>query len=275
MSAIWISTLPQTYRDATLKIRYLWIDSLCTVQDDSEDWSIEASKVADVYEGSYFTIAASSSPDGRGGLFLDSIASATRMDLQREGQSSGADTNGTVGTDSTDINTCYLEYPLASSDMVRNGPLSGRAWVLQEQILSTSLVHFTESQTFFQCTAGLTSEDGVLVDEKYPLPARSRESTSWKWERGYNWSALVTEYRQRSITRDSDRMAAMAGIVKAFSQRVGGKSALGLWEDTIWMDLGWYSLHAWDHRTDFEDPSLRRHDWLLLFESILSLARSL
>ncbi|KAK8004105.1 hypothetical protein PG989_003824 [Apiospora arundinis] len=50
----------------------------------------------------------------------------------------------------------------------------------------------------------------------------------------------------------------MAGIVKAFSQRVGGKSALGLWEDTIWMDLGWYSLHAWDHRTDFEDPSLRR-----------------
>jgi len=57
---------PPTFRDAilvtrALGIRYLWIDSLCTIQGDQLDWQIESSKMVDVYSKSYFTIAAGNS----------------------------------------------------------------------------------------------------------------------------------------------------------------------------------------------------------------------
>ncbi|KAH8599532.1 heterokaryon incompatibility protein-domain-containing protein [Bisporella sp. PMI_857] len=55
-------SLPKTFQDAIsitrkLKIRYLWIDSLCILQDDSADWDKELSKMSDIYKNSYLTIA--------------------------------------------------------------------------------------------------------------------------------------------------------------------------------------------------------------------------
>lgn len=66
--------LPQTFADAVtvcrrLDVRYLWIDSLCIIQDSHEDWEREAARMANVYANSYLTIAASSSPDSGGGCF--------------------------------------------------------------------------------------------------------------------------------------------------------------------------------------------------------------
>ncbi|KAK8066794.1 HET domain-containing protein [Apiospora hydei] len=175
MSGIWISVLPKTFRDAirvarVLEVQYLWIDSLCIVQDDLQDWTVEAAKMADVYQGSYFTIAATSSPDGDGGLYLDSVTPATRVDLRRAKESSKPSPN-TSNAEPPDA--CYIRYPVASPDTIRSGPLSSRAWVLQEQMLSTRLVHFTDSQMFYQCAAGLSSEDGVL----YNTATRSRGIT--------------------------------------------------------------------------------------------------
>lgn len=73
-SGISLQALPQTFLDAVLvakrlKIRYLWVDSLCIIQDSDIDWERESSKMAEIYSNSYLTIAASSSPDSNGGLF--------------------------------------------------------------------------------------------------------------------------------------------------------------------------------------------------------------
>jgi hypothetical protein len=51
-----------------LGVRYLWIDSLCIIQDD-EDWAREASYMYDVYSNSYLTISATSANDSSYGLF--------------------------------------------------------------------------------------------------------------------------------------------------------------------------------------------------------------
>jgi hypothetical protein len=45
--------LPTTYRDAIvftrgLGMQWLWIDSLCIIQDDLTDWQHEASKMSEV-----------------------------------------------------------------------------------------------------------------------------------------------------------------------------------------------------------------------------------
>jgi hypothetical protein len=49
-------------------MRYLWIDSLCILQD-TDDWNSEASKMAAVYSSSDWTVAASKGSRADEGLF--------------------------------------------------------------------------------------------------------------------------------------------------------------------------------------------------------------
>lgn len=61
-------SIPATFQDAIrvtrgLSIRYLWIDSLCIIQDDIADWESESSKMGAIYQGAQIVIAASASPD--------------------------------------------------------------------------------------------------------------------------------------------------------------------------------------------------------------------
>lgn len=69
-----ISDLQKTFQDAIhvtrrLGIRYLWIDSLCIVQDDEEDVDLGCQDMSEIYSYSYCTIAASDSINGQGGCF--------------------------------------------------------------------------------------------------------------------------------------------------------------------------------------------------------------
>jgi hypothetical protein len=55
IAGISITEVPRTFRDAVrvthlLGFKYLWIDSLCIVQDSNEDWEVESSQMQDVYE---------------------------------------------------------------------------------------------------------------------------------------------------------------------------------------------------------------------------------
>lgn len=66
--------MPKTFVDAItitrhLGIRYLWIDSLCICQDDSEDWARESSRMCEVYRNAHVVIAANRSIDSEGGCF--------------------------------------------------------------------------------------------------------------------------------------------------------------------------------------------------------------
>ncbi|KAK4032004.1 hypothetical protein C8A01DRAFT_51101 [Parachaetomium inaequale] len=59
-AGILLANLPATFRDACyiarrLDIRYLWIDSLCIIQDSPSDWELEASRIASVYRNSWLT----------------------------------------------------------------------------------------------------------------------------------------------------------------------------------------------------------------------------
>ncbi|OCL09516.1 HET-domain-containing protein [Glonium stellatum] len=65
--------LPKTFQEAIkltriLGIRYIWIDSLCIVQDDRDDWETEAMKMGEIYRNAYLTIAASLSRVGSEGF---------------------------------------------------------------------------------------------------------------------------------------------------------------------------------------------------------------
>lgn len=47
--------LPPTFRDAiefflAVRVRYIWIDALCIVQENDLDWQVKSSKMADIYQ---------------------------------------------------------------------------------------------------------------------------------------------------------------------------------------------------------------------------------
>ncbi|RYP04080.1 hypothetical protein DL765_010313 [Monosporascus sp. GIB2] len=67
--------LPLTFKDAVSVVRglgfkYIWIDSLCIIQDDQRDWEYEAARMEQVFSGAYFTIAASSAKSSNEGFLL-------------------------------------------------------------------------------------------------------------------------------------------------------------------------------------------------------------
>ena len=64
--------LPRTFRDAIqvtrkLGCRYLWIDSLCIIQDNQKDWEVEAALMQQYYRQSLLTIAAADANNSEAG----------------------------------------------------------------------------------------------------------------------------------------------------------------------------------------------------------------
>ncbi|EER38572.1 conserved hypothetical protein [Histoplasma capsulatum H143] len=86
-------SLSKTFRDAisltrALGIKYIWIDSLCIIQDDARDWDVESSNMAAIYTNGHLTIAATMSANGAGGLFRDT------PDFEVSGNAPPSDKNG-------------------------------------------------------------------------------------------------------------------------------------------------------------------------------------
>lgn len=71
-----LSSLGQTFKDAIeltrrMEVRYLWIDSLCIIQDDHEDKAREIPQMADIYENCLVMLSACVGEDPTTGLFND------------------------------------------------------------------------------------------------------------------------------------------------------------------------------------------------------------
>lgn len=73
LASISWDTIPKTFQDAIqltrdLGVRYLWIDSLCIIQNNAEDWDRESANMCNIYGNSHLTIAVTPSRDCQGGL---------------------------------------------------------------------------------------------------------------------------------------------------------------------------------------------------------------
>lgn len=145
------STLPKTFRDAititrNLCLRYLWIDSLCILQDNNEDWNRESSRMQTVYTNSMCNIAVTGAIDSDDGCFF------TRDPL-------------IIGPCTQ--YSCWDGFPVQQyliTDMftweanVSTAPLLKRAWVVQERILAPRILHFGNHQMFWECNELAASE---------------------------------------------------------------------------------------------------------------------
>lgn len=68
--------LPKTFGDAIdfckeLGLRYLWIDSLCIIQDSLDDWREESNMMCQVYRNSALCLSAAGAKDASKGFYFD------------------------------------------------------------------------------------------------------------------------------------------------------------------------------------------------------------
>ncbi|KAK4221407.1 hypothetical protein QBC38DRAFT_492129 [Podospora fimiseda] len=76
MASISWKELPSAFRDAirivrTLGCNFIWIDSFCIVQDDTDDWRTQSVSMSQVYSSAYLNLAMSALPNIHGRLFRD------------------------------------------------------------------------------------------------------------------------------------------------------------------------------------------------------------
>ncbi|KAN0070806.1 HET domain containing protein [Elaphomyces granulatus] len=123
---------------------YLWIDSLCIIQEDKEDWKREAERMEHVFASAYCTIAASSASNWRDG-FLERNLSPQYFQIQ--------------SSSCRQVYVCGNMHDY-SKDMDES-PLNKRAWVLQERVLSRRTIHFSAKQTYWECAGGVLCENFI------------------------------------------------------------------------------------------------------------------
>jgi hypothetical protein len=141
------SDLPKTFQDAVrvtreLRIEYLWIDSLCIIQWNLEDWKHEANLMEGVFASAYCTISATSAADSNAG-FLARDGSADYMCVQGD---SGSQFYVCANIDNFDKN-------------VETAELNKRAWVMQERVLAQRTIHFSTNQIYWECGEGVYCEN--------------------------------------------------------------------------------------------------------------------
>jgi hypothetical protein len=156
--AIQLDRLPKTFREAVLltrqlNLQYIWIDSLCIIQDSKADWDTESSKMAEVYAGASVTIAATSAKDGREGLFVAKAAWNKAVPFIMP-NSRGEQTTVYIRSAADD------HHDISHENIFKAEPLSCRGWVLQERLLSTRILLFTSCELVFDYQTLLWCECG-------------------------------------------------------------------------------------------------------------------
>ncbi|KAL5610978.1 hypothetical protein FOBRF1_007095 [Fusarium oxysporum] len=141
--------LPRNFQHAInftrrMKSSYLWIDSLCIVQDSIQDWKEESKAMAKIYSQAFCTISSTGSPDAHGGCFHK------RNPVQYQ--------PCVLVSSPTDNLSVQMGSPNPFISQIENGPLYQRAWAFQERLLSRRIVHFGSSLLFFECRTHCTSE---------------------------------------------------------------------------------------------------------------------
>ncbi|KAI0543276.1 hypothetical protein F4679DRAFT_569372, partial [Xylaria curta] len=199
-----------SFRDAIGTIRALghdliWIDSLCIIQDDEQDWQRESSRMASTYRHAALTIAVTRAMNSEMGCFPP-IGGSPYIWISRSGDS-GASEYLTSGPNdkwkfihiqhpklwvpfAVTIGRCSRHFILRPGHDLRslqhegeygnwatnikqsNYPLLSCAWPYQERMLSPQIVHFGPNEIAWECCEAFWSKSYGAeyrhVDEAIP-----------------------------------------------------------------------------------------------------------
>lgn len=250
--------LPKKFHDAMevtwhLGLQYLWVDSLCIVQDSVQDWLAESALMGQIYMHAHINIAGTTGTPNGEGLFCE-------RDIHY-------------------IEPCVVLYE--PSDLLPGGcfnildqelwfrnvdkaPLNLRAWVCQERLLSPRTVHFARGQLFWECGEKVACE---LFPRRIPPglynahPKRlnlellrsgglyerrqSGDLERWGFAKALAvWAGVVFIYTFAELTVETDKLIAISALAWCWQHLVGGniQYLAGMWRKNFATQLLWRSF---------------------------------
>ncbi|KAI0893396.1 heterokaryon incompatibility protein-domain-containing protein [Annulohypoxylon nitens] len=246
--------LPANFRDAItvtrqLGIRYLWIDSLCILQDSKPDWENESKKMGEYYRCSTLMISASASEKSTRGFLIheqeDSNLKPVKLGVYPNSDDSHQVTVERLTHKREDL------YFLSTE-----GPLASRGWTLQEELLSPRHLYYGRRQMYWKCLNGENSVEGVPSREGFPqfdmtlmssifyqglLREVKQPPVIGMGELLSIYYKLVQMYSARKLTYDSDKLPAFSGLAQRIATALPGQYLAGLWSCEISSGLDWYN----------------------------------
>jgi hypothetical protein len=199
-------------------VRYLWVDALCIVQGDVQDWERESTMMGDIFQNSYFTICASSTESCHES-FLSQATDTLDVPFV-----SHVD-RGIRGT------YRLIARSSASSDRIHendwediNGSWRSRGWVFQEIVLSPKLVIFGRTMVVLQIKGQPNIEDGFFFQLGEALDY-------------HGWRDLVRSYSAHELTYEQDKFPALSGLAKLYAEQLEDQYLAGIWRSDLHLSL--------------------------------------
>lgn len=254
------SKLPETFRNAIsvtqmLGLAYLWIDSLCIIQGDKDDWAQEAGRMAQVYSHAYVVVTTASSVNPS-----TPILAPREEDWLPQRISFPLSPGVTVPVMArkrymlaAPLEQGLQEPPFSPSwaELKRLGPLYDRGWCFQEAHLATRNLQFTPGAIIFECKTHRRSEDQLA-----PYPSTLGVG---RQDPAEQWRMIVKAFTSRQLTYGSDKLPAIAGAATIMPQARTNQYLAGLWSNTLHLDMLW-RVRPYDILSGYETAELAYDD---------------
>jgi hypothetical protein len=197
-------SLPRTFREAAITIkklglRYLWIDSICILQDVIEDKEREIPKMADYYQNAALNISAAT--EHNDGLWQERDGHATRP----------FNIPITINTPNLPNKTHKIVLRIAPVLKGVTSHLDGRGWLLQERIFPRRTLFFDPYWMSFECAE-------MSASESCPEGIRNNYDTD---------STKLQKAMGTDVNRDPI-LSTMGGILRDLGNQVADGKLLGI-----------------------------------------------
>lgn len=249
--------LPRTFQDAVYIVRslggrYLWIDSLCIIQDSIEDWQHESSLMGDVYSYGRCNLSALISKDSSVGM----IYKRQPMEIfpvQTKPKTAGEEQEPQA----------YMCDPDIWWHGIDKAPLTQRGWALQERLLSSCNLHFGENQIFWECVAHRACEafpsrfPHLLEQLARQQPIKQAAGELLRLSSGtvpcslddlshplHLWNAVVELYSKGQLSFGSDKLIALGGLAAISHPKFSNNYLAGLWQEFLPFQLLWFPQYT-------------------------------
>ncbi|KAM7212786.1 Heterokaryon incompatibility protein (HET) domain containing protein [Rhypophila decipiens] len=209
-----LEPFPALYYDAGviahhLGIQYIWIDSVCIVQDNDEDWKREAARMARYYQGAWLTLVASAVDKKGGVLGMERNDVDLPTVVQLPYRNRAGDQQGhfyAQAYEPTELGRHYVNSIVRSE-------LRRRGWAFQEWVLSRHILAFSDRCVYMMCqTAEPETTRGNLVRHLAMLKLEGPVPNLF-----HQWENAIERYSTLCITKFAqDRMIALQGVSNEF-----------------------------------------------------------
>ena len=226
-----------------LNYTYMWIDSLCIIQNDAADWKKEAPRMGMIYNNANVVFAAHGAE-----LFVQKRKPESILDLHR------LESPPIFCRQKMDHKAFFITPEDTHSWF-------GRAWCMQERIFAKRILHFggpyeKDKEVVFECNTYVKCECSRIIEELEPIGVHKHtlkanaaiivpnEDINSITARNLAWRSYISsceDYTARGLTYASDTLSALSSLMKTFAPYLG-KYYAGIWQHNLLLSLQWEAL---------------------------------